>query len=79
MESEKSSKIRVGPRGRPIADLDLSVHLGKLPPQAPELEEAILGALMLVKDALSQVIEILKPEIFYKSQVGYTKSSGIQR
>ncbi len=66
MESDKSSKIRIGPRGRSIANLDLSAHLGKLPPQAPELEEAILGALMLEKDALSQVIEILKPEIFYK-------------
>ena len=66
MESEKSSKIHIGPRGRSIANLDLSAHLGKLPPQAPELEEAILGALMLEKDALSQVIEILKPEIFYK-------------
>ncbi len=40
--------------------------LGKLPPQALDLEEAVLGALMLEKDALSAVIEILKPEIFYK-------------
>ncbi len=40
--------------------------LGKLPPQALDLEEAVLGALMLEKDALSAVIDILKPEIFYK-------------
>lgn len=40
--------------------------LGKLPPQAIDLEEAVLGALMLEKDALSAVIDILKPEIFYK-------------
>lgn len=40
--------------------------LGKLPPQAVDLEEAVLGALMLEKDALSAVIDILKPEIFYK-------------
>ena len=39
---------------------------GKLPPQAVELEEAVLGALMLEKDALANVIEILKPEMFYK-------------
>ena len=40
--------------------------LGKLPPQAIDLEEAVLGALMLEKDALSSVIDILKPEVFYE-------------
>jgi replicative DNA helicase len=40
--------------------------LGKLPPQATDLEEAVLGALMLEKDALSSVIDILMPEVFYK-------------
>ncbi len=39
---------------------------GKLPPQAVELEEAVLGALMLEKNALNAVIDILKPESFYK-------------
>lgn len=39
---------------------------GKLPPQAVDLEEAVLGALMLEKDALSAVVDILKPECFYK-------------
>lgn len=40
--------------------------LGKLPPQAVDLEEAVLGALMLEVDALSAVIDILKPDVFYK-------------
>ncbi len=40
-------------------------EIGKLPPQAPELEEAVLGALMLEKDAYSVVSDILKPESFY--------------
>ena len=44
----------------------LTSGLGKLPPQAVDLEEAVLGALMLEKDALSTVIDILKPEVFYK-------------
>ena len=39
---------------------------GKLPPQALDLEEAVLGALMLEKDALTDVIDKLKPENFYK-------------
>ncbi|MDU1889471.1 MAG: replicative DNA helicase [Dysgonomonas sp.] len=39
--------------------------IGKIQPQARELEEAILGALMLEKDAYSLVSDILKPESFY--------------
>jgi replicative DNA helicase len=35
-------------------------------PQAPELEEAVLGALMVEKDAYSLVSEILRPESFYE-------------
>src|SRR3954462_5247965 len=42
--------------------------LGKLPPQALDLEQAVLGALMLEKDALSSVIDILKPEVFYEER-----------
>jgi len=45
---------------------EMSVQLGKLPPQATDLEETVLGALMLEKDALTTVIDILKPENFYK-------------
>jgi replicative DNA helicase len=40
--------------------------LGKIPPQAVDIEEAVLGALMLEKDALISVIDILKAEMFYK-------------
>lgn len=40
---------------------------GKLPPSDIALEEAVLGALMLEKDALTEVVEILKPETFYKN------------
>ena len=40
--------------------------MGRLQPQARELEEAVLGALMLEKDAYSIVCEILKPECFYE-------------
>jgi len=41
-------------------------ELGKVPPQAVELEEAVLGAIMLEKDAIIAVQEILKPDCFYK-------------
>ncbi|SMO48489.1 replicative DNA helicase [Solitalea koreensis] len=39
---------------------------GKLQPQAIELEEAVLGSVMIEKNALTSVIEFLRPEIFYK-------------
>ncbi len=42
------------------------VEHGKVPPQAVDLEEAVLGALMLEKDAVSAVIDILAPKVFYK-------------
>ena len=38
---------------------------GKLQPQVPDLEEAVLGALMLEKYALARVYNILVPEAFY--------------
>ena len=41
-------------------------EMGRLQPQARELEEAVLGALMLEKDAYSIISEILKPECFYE-------------
>ncbi len=39
---------------------------GKVPPQAIELEETVLGAIMLEKDALIAILDLLKPESFYK-------------
>ena len=50
---------------KPITPASVFEH-GKLPPQAVDLEEAILGAIMLEKDALTSVSEILKADVFYK-------------
>ena len=41
---------------------------GKTPPQAVELEQAVLGALMLDQNALSNAIETLRTEYFYKPE-----------
>lgn len=51
-------------RKKSAVDLGTMVY-GKLPPQAKDLEEAVLGAIMLEKDAFDSVAEILKPECFY--------------
>lgn len=45
---------------------NLNIEYGKLPPQAVDLEEAVLGAIMLEKDAVLSVLDILKPASFYK-------------
>src|SRR6476660_6885450 len=53
-------------KNRRKTPLDLSTMIyGKVPPQAKDLEEAVLGAIMLEKGAFDAVIEILKPECFY--------------
>jgi replicative DNA helicase len=62
---ERSTSLRVGNRSTKLVPRDISESLGKLPPQALDLEEAVLGALMLEKNALNAVVEFLKPEHFY--------------
>ena len=49
--------------------MPLSYDIGKLPPQSVELEEMIIGALMLEKEAMEQVANILIPESFYKKLI----------
>ena len=51
-------------RRKSSIDLSSMVY-GKVPPQAKDLEEAVLGAIMLEKSAFDTVVEILKPECFY--------------
>jgi replicative DNA helicase len=42
------------------------LELGKLPPQAVDLEEAVLGAAMLEQRGKNTALEIMRPEVFYK-------------
>lgn len=44
----------------------LQSDYGKMPPQAIDLEDAVLGSLMLEKDAFIMVSDILKSDCFYK-------------
>ncbi|MEN8156225.1 MAG: replicative DNA helicase [Bacteroidota bacterium] len=44
----------------------IALDYGKIPPQALDLEEAVLGAIMLEKDAILSVLDILEPGSFYK-------------
>ncbi len=44
----------------------ISLEKGKLPPQALDLEEVVLGAMMIDKKGVDEVIDILHPDVFYK-------------
>ncbi len=49
----------------------INLEKGKLPPQAVDLEEAVLGAMMIDKKGVDEVIDILQPEAFYKDAHKY--------
>ncbi|OMP32745.1 replicative DNA helicase [Mangrovimonas sp. DI 80] len=44
----------------------ISLEKGKIPPQATDLEEVVLGAMMIDKKGVDEVIDILSPDAFYK-------------
>ena len=46
----------------------MDIDLYRLPPQAIDLEEAVLGALLNEPDAITRITSIIKPESFYKEQ-----------
>jgi len=54
---------------RSKADLS-TVLYGRMMPQAIPLEEAVIGAILVDKDGLASIIEILRPESFYKDAHG---------
>ncbi len=63
-EIRKTREPRSVPLHRPA--LDTALAGGKIPPQAIDLEEAVLGAMMLNQNALNEIIDILNPDMFYK-------------
>jgi len=44
----------------------IDLNKGKLPPQAVDLEEAVLGAMMIDKTGLHEAMELLSSDVFYK-------------
>ena len=44
----------------------VNLSSGKIPPQAIDLEEAVLGAMLIDEKGVNEIIEILSPEVFYK-------------
>lgn len=52
-------------RRKPPIDLSTMVY-GKVPPQATDIEQAILGAILMVPAVLDIISEFLVPEAFYR-------------
>ncbi len=46
----------------------IELEKGRIPPQAVDFEEAVLGALLIDNSAINQVIDILSPDSFYKEE-----------
>ena len=49
----------------------INLERGKIPPQAVDLEEVVLGAMMIDKKGVDEVIDILHPDVFYKDAHRY--------
>jgi len=56
----------------------INLEKGKLPPQVLELEEAVLGAMMIDKKGVDDVIDILQPDAFYKDAHKYIFEAIVQ-
>ena len=53
-------------KASPVKKIEkINEEYGRVPPQAIDLEEAVLGAIMIERDAVIAVLDILKPESFY--------------
>jgi len=66
MEKSKPIEPKVSQSGTVI-----NLKQGKLPPQALDLEEAVLGAMLIDKKGVDEVIDLLQPEAFYKTAHQY--------
>jgi replicative DNA helicase len=63
-----SSQQRRG--GRPPQKLEPAIIAGRVPPHDLDAEAAVLSAILLSREALDRVLEILKPEHFYSDANG---------
>lgn len=67
-KDEKTGKPKTPRQGSADKGNDLSNYVfGRVQPQAVPVEQVILGAILIDKDALTKVIDILQPESFYLS------------
>jgi replicative DNA helicase len=63
---EKSASASKGLSAQRNSKKVVELSKGRIPPQAVEFEEAVLGAMLIDNSAIGEVIDILAPESFYK-------------
>ncbi|SHJ25803.1 replicative DNA helicase [Tangfeifania diversioriginum] len=68
MPTEKKKNTNSRSRNTGMTIDEINAQYGKLPPQALEVEEAVLGALMLERDAYVTVADIIDTSSFYKEE-----------
>lgn len=67
MAAEKTPRDSDSFENSKVRNLSAAGQLpGRLQPQATDMEEAVLGALLLEKTALHRVLDIVKPDMFYR-------------
>ena len=82
--SKQSSRINIDESARPSYPLEKmrgrqssrrraraeAIHKksGRVPPQAVDVEKAVLGAMLIEEEAIPQAIEVLPPDAFYDSK-----------
>ena len=60
---EKRNPVKIFEnQNQPVVNLST----GTIPPQALDLEEAVLGAMLIDEKGVNEIIDILSPEVFYK-------------
>ena len=60
-------KLKPQPAFKTRSSQVITLEKGKIPPQAIDLEEVVLGAMMIDKKGVDEVIDILSADVFYKS------------
>ena len=70
MDMNTENGRKAGNRIKQASNVLLS-DIGKIPPQAVDIEQIVLGAMMLEKNAVSKTIDILKPASFYDPKHQY--------
>ena len=65
MDENKTNNIRTRRSIKPDV-VNTAAEMGKMPPQAIDVEESVLGAMLLGQQAVNDAIDILQPDSFYK-------------
>ncbi len=61
-------KMTRGGRRRPAVVHNIHEQTGRVPPQAVDVEQSVLGAMLIEREAIPRAIEILREDVFYNAK-----------